>query len=340
MLGQGSKMVSKKYCIYGMGNAVMDLEWSVPFSFLSEQNIEKGLMTLVDRERQEQLLRYSDNHYQHCGGSAANTLIAVAHLGSKTFFNCKMAPDSRGKSYLQNLEHYGVASPALPAVSPLPTATCLVMITPDADRTMQTYLGIASELSPDDILPEDIASSDYLYIEGYLSSSDKGKQAAIKAIKSARTHGVKTVLSLNDPSMAKYFRPQLQEIIGDEKLDLLFCNTDEALLFSQQQDLAPALNELSQVATGLAVTRGSEGVLIRDRDQEWSIPAPSVEAVNTNGAGDLFAGAYLYALIQKHSPPQAGAFACLAASRLVTRSGSRLGSDELKEIYTSFASST
>ena len=332
-------MMSKKYSVYGMGNAVMDLEWNIPFSFLDEQNIEKGLMTLVDQKRQEQLIQYSDNHYQHCGGSAANTLIAMAHLGSKTFFNCKIAPDPRGESYLKNLDLYGVKSPPLPInrkVS-LPTATCLVMITPDADRTMQTHLGIASELAPEDVFPEELASSDYLYIEGYLASSPKSKEAAIKALKLARLHNVKTVLSLNDPTMAKYCRPQLQEIIGNEKLDLLFCNADEALLFTQCSTLPQALKKLSDTATGIIVTQGAKGVLIREQEREWSVPAPVANAINTNGAGDLFAGAYLYALTQGHSPSRSGAFACLASSRLVTQAGSRLDANELRKLYTTFS---
>ena len=330
-------MTNKKYCIYGMGNAVMDLEWDVPFSFLSQHNIEKGLMTLVDRQRQESLLRHSHAPYQHCGGSAANTLIAMAHLGSRAFFNCKVAPDPMGKSYLENLARYGVEGPPLPETADSPTATCLVMITPDADRTMQTHLGIASELDAEDVRPQKIAASRYLYVEGYLASSPKGRRAAVQAMVSARTHKVKTVLSLSDPSMAKYFRSELREIMGDGKIDLLFCNADEALLFTEQDHLAPALERLSSLAVGMVVTRGARGALIRQQDREWSVSAPEVEAVNTNGAGDLFAGAYLYALIRGHSPEQAGVLASQAASLLVTRAGSRLDRNELREVYATYS---
>ena len=334
---RGDKIITqKKYCIYGIGNAVVDLEWEVPLSFLSDQDIEKGLMTLVNGQRQEQILRHSDNPYQHCGGSAANTLIAMAHLGSRAFFNCKLARDSRGEMYLKNLEQYGIQSPGLASAGEAPTATCLVMITPDADRTMQTHLGIASELSPEDIRPEELAASENLYVEGYLASDPKGLKAAIKAMELARAHNVRTILSLSDPSMAKYFRPQLLEIIGENKLDLLLCNADEALLLAQERDLPRALKKLSSMTTAMAVTCGPKGVIICENEREWSVLAPKVEAVNTNGAGDLFAGAYLFALTRGHSAPDAAAFACSAASLLVTRPGSRLKKDDLKKLYADF----
>ena len=318
-----------------MGNAVMDLEWDIPFSFLSEQSLEKGLMTLVDQEQQEKLLQQSDNPYQHCGGSAANTLIAMAHLGSNTFFNCKVATDPMGELYLKNLNQYGIQGPP-PSHFSLPTATCLVMITPDADRTMQTHLGIASELAPEDVLPGELAASDHLFIEGYLASSPKGQQAAVKAMKFAHDHDIKTILSLSDPSMAKYFRQELLEIIDNQKLNFLLCNADEALLFTQQNALPQALEKLSTMATNVAVTCGEKGVLIRENGSEWSVPTPDVKAINTNGAGDVFAGTYLYALTQGYPPEQSGAFACSAASLLVTRPGSRLMEQELQELYHKF----
>ena len=323
-----------------MGNAVMDIEWNIPFSFLSEQNMEKGFMTLVEQGRQEELLQYANNPYQHCGGSAANTLLAMAHLGSKTFFNCKVAQDPMGELYLHNLKQYGVEY-LLPADDRgkdplLPTATCLVLITPDGERTMQTHLGIASELSPEDIRLEYLAASRYLYIEGYLASSPQGGRAAVKAVELARAHGVKTVLSLSDPSMAKYFRPQLLEIIGEQKIDFLFCNAEEALLFTEQKDFSRALDDLSSLAAGMAITRGADGVVIREKEREWSLSAPKVEAVNTNGAGDLFAGTFLHAWLEGCSASHAGTFACEAAARLVTRPGSRLEKDELRGIHTHF----
>ena len=317
----------------------MDLESDVSPSFFQQHNIEKGLMTLVSQEEQEGLLQHIHSPYQNCGGSAANALIAMAHLGSKAFFSCKVAADYQGKLYLQNLKKYGIKSLPLGnnAESTLPTATCLVMITPDADRTMQTHLGIASELDANDIVPGELAASHYLFIEGYLASSPKGLQAAMEAMKQARTHSVKTVLSLCDPSMAKYFRPQLLEIIGDKKLDLLLCNAEEALLLAEQRELPAALQKLLSLSASVVVTRGSDGVLIREQKEEWSVPAPEVKAINTNGAGDLFAGAYLYALTQGHPPPRAGAFACLAASRLVTQPGARLEKEELKKLYAKFS---
>ena len=330
----------KKYCIYGMGNAVRDLELEVPFSFLSELNVEKGQMALVDRDRQRELLHHAKElqcpEHRNCGGSAANTLIAMADLGAKIFYNCKLAQDELGTLYLQNLNQHGVQTNPHPSSldeDSLVTARCLVMITPDAERTMNTHLGISRQFSKEDIVWDDLSASEYLYIEGYLASVLEGKEAAIAAVEFARSCGVKTVLSFSDPAMAKFHSSELNEIMGDQKIDFLFCNEEEALLFTGKENISEAKRDLANRAHAFAITQGPRGACIWDGTEEWNVSAPAVRAVDTNGAGDIFAGVYLYTLIQGHPHPTAGTLASRAASCLVSRFGTRLPQEELEKIY-------
>ena len=329
-----------KYAIYGMGNAVVDVELSVPFSFLSDLGIEKGLMTLVEQTHLEELLKkaslFGYPREQTCGGSGANTIAAISHLGAQTFYNCKVAGDETGRFYLENLNELGIETNLnkipLTNIKDQTTAQCIVMVTPDAERTMNTHLGISQTFEEKDVSWADIAASHYLYIEGYLVSAKEGQKAAMKAVQYARTQGVQTVISFSDPSMTKYFREGLEDIIGTG-VDMIFCNEKESLTFTQTADLTQAIKKMQKVAKSFAITRGSQGALIWDGQKTIEVSTPSVCAVDTNGAGDLFAGAFLYALTAGHSYLEAGTFACEAASLLVSRWGSRLKKEELCTLY-------
>ena len=327
----------KKYHVYGLGNALVDTEIEVTDRDLSDLQIEKGLMTLVDEERQHFLLDNLADHMvmsrRACGGSAANTVISLAQFGGRGYFSCKVADDDNGRFYMQDLEDNGVDHNAEAQIAEGITGKCLVMITDDAERTMNTFLGSSIDLSPADIDAEAIADSEYLYIEGYLVTGDSARQAAIDAAAIAREAGTKIALSLSDPGIVEYFREGLEQIT-DGGVDLLFCNEQEALNWCQTDNIDRALEQLQDTAREFVVTRGGEGSVVFDGNHFHSAPAQPITAVDTNGAGDMFAGAYLYGITQGYNSLSAAVFANRAASAVVGQYGPRLHSaeyDGLKE---------
>lgn len=314
------------YHVYGMGNALVDLEFDVNDQFFAEMEIEKGLMTLVDENRQQTLMSRlgESTHKKACGGSAANTLIALAQLGGKAFYSCKVANDELGDFYTQDLTSNGVRNSLEEGREDGVTGKCMVMITPDAERTMNTFLGITETYSPDQLRLEELKKSQYLYVEGYLVTSASARQAVSLAMETARSHGVKIALTSSDPSMAKYFGDGLKEMIGEQGVDLLFCNTEEAQILSGEEDPYQAIRALSKFSRQVAMTRSEEGALLFDGERIIEVATQQVRPIDTNGAGDLFAGAFLYALTQGHPFSVAGQLACACSSQLVTQFGPRL----------------
>lgn len=324
----------KKYHVYGLGNALVDMEIEVTEDFLKEMKIEKGLMTLVEKERQLELLNAVDSgqHKRACGGSAANTIIAVSQYGGRSFYSCKVANDESGDFYFKNLLDNGVDTNLHGQRDDGITGKCMVFITPDADRTMNTYLGITANFSEKEIQEADLIDSEYLYIEGYLVTGPDALAAAIKAREIAEKNGVKTAVTLSDPGVVSYFKEGFHQMIG-EKVDLLFCNEEEALNFTEADTIEQAAAYLKHKAKAFAITQGPRGAYLYDGNKEIDIIAPIVDPVDTNGAGDLFAGSFLYALTHGHSFAEAGKLACHASSELVTKFGPRLGDDRPKSIY-------
>ena len=324
-----------KYCVYGLGNALVDMEIETNEDFLKESQIEKGLMTLVDEKRQTELLFHIDGkvHKRSCGGSAANTMIAISQLGGEAFYSCKVANDETGDFYAKDLVNNGLNTNLSNNRPDGITGKCLVFITPDADRTMNSFLGITETFSKEEIKEEELANSEYIYIEGYLVTSETGRAAAIHAKKQAEANSVKTSITLSDPGIVGFFKDGFKEMIGTG-VDLLFCNEAEALSFTDTKDLNSAMEALKSSAKTIAVTRGPEGARIWDGEQYIDVDAPKVDAKDTNGAGDLFAGAFLYALTHGHSYFESGKFACHCSSKLVTEFGARLQKDTIKQIYT------
>jgi sugar/nucleoside kinase (ribokinase family) len=315
------------YDIYGLGAALVDTEITVSDEDLQRFGVQKGVMTLVDEARQHELLRHLEGHLCHAsrasGGSAANSIIAAQYLGAKTFYSCKVADDDNGHFYLADLANAGVAYPEHLGTSDGITGKCLVMITDDAERTMNTFLGISATLSVDEIDEEALKASKYVYIEGYLVTSPTGRPAAIRLRELAQQHGAKTAVSLSDPAIVEYFYDDLRTMVGNS-VDLLFCNSIEALRFTQTDTLSAASEQLRKVARTFAITLGAEGAEIFDGEKQFRIPAPAVVAVDTNGAGDMFAGAFLYALSRGQDYATAGALAVRAAAQVVSQFGPRL----------------
>ncbi len=326
--------MEKKYDVYGIGNALVDMEFEVSDDFFHQHQIEKGFMTLVDEERQNYLMSniQQDEVKKQGGGSAANSIIGVSQFGGKCFYSCKVANDPLGKFYLQDLKRSKVDTNLdNDNLSEGITGKCLVMVTPDAERTMNTFLGITSTLSINEIDEESLKASKYIYIEGYLVSSPEGLKAMMEVRRLASKHGIKTSLTFSDPSMVKYFKDGLKEVIGDG-LDLLFCNEEEALTFTDSNDLATAQEKLKKLASTFVITRGKNGALVFDGTTFIDIAPYTAQAVDTNGAGDMFAGAFLYGLTQGHDYALAGKLASLASSKVVSKFGPRLERHQAEEI--------
>lgn len=319
--------MKKKYHVYGIGAALVDTEIEVTDSDLQQLSVDKGLMTLVDEERQSELVEHLSDHLTACrrasGGSAANTIIAVSCFGGKTFYSCKVADDDNGRFYLDDLGNAGVDYHTNGELPSGITGKCLVLITPDAERSMNTYLGISETLSETELNHDAIAQSEYLYLEGYLVTSETGRAAAIRAREIAEQQGVKTALSLSDPGMVAFFKGGLQDMIG-EQVDLLFCNCEEALGWTGTDILDTATERLRETAKTFVITLGAEGALVYDGNALIPIPPYPVTAVDSNGAGDMFAGAFLYAITQGHSHEVAGHLASMASASVVGQYGPRL----------------
>lgn len=326
--------MAKKFDVYGIGNALVDMEFEVETEYLKSANIEKGLMTLVDENRQTEIINtlHGIQHKRSCGGSAANTMIAISQFGGKSFYSCKVAGDETGDFYFKDLMDNGVETNLSTAsLESGITGKCIVLITPDADRTMNTFLGITQNFSTKELVEEHIKNSSYLYMEGYLVASPTGKEAAIKARKVAEANNVKTALTFSDVNMVHYFADGIKEMIGDG-VDMLFCNEAEALAYTKSSSVAEAAEAIKKIAKTFAITLGPKGAMIYDGQKEIHVVTMPVTAIDTNGAGDLFAGAMLYGITNGMTFAEAGKLGCLSSSTLVTQFGARLQKEQAVKI--------
>lgn len=314
-----------KYDVYGLGNALVDMEFEISDQFLQDNAIDKGIMTLVDENQQHELIEQLDafEGNKASGGSAANTLIAVSAMGGSAYYSCKVADDDLGHFYLDDLKTAGVDCNMDGKHKGGITGKCLVMVTPDAERTMHTFLGVSSELSPYEVSEDAIKNASFCYLEGYLTTSDSGKAANIEARKIAEANNIKTSLTFSDPFVAEHFRDGFTETIGDG-IDLLFCNEVEALSYTQKSSIDEAIEVIKTFSKTFAITLGANGAVVYDGSNLISIDAHPVKAVDTNGAGDLFAGAFMYGLTHGLSFEQAGNLASKASSQIVSQFGPRL----------------
>ncbi|REG82814.1 adenosine kinase [Algoriphagus antarcticus] len=324
----------KKYDVTGIGNALVDIEFKVKDQFFADNGVEKGLMTLVDEDRQNALMKVinTEQAKKQCGGSAGNTVIAISQFGGNSYYSCKVANDELGHFYMNDMKDAGV-SHNLSETNLVEgiTGKCLVMVTEDAERTMNTYLGITETYSTADVNEAAIKDSKYLYIEGYLITSENGKQAMKHAKKIAEENGVKVAMTFSDPAMVKYFKEPMEEVVG-ASVDLLFANEEEAMLFTGKDNLPEAREELKKVAKHFVITQGKNGAMIYDGDTFIDIEPYATNAIDSNGAGDMFAGAFMYGITNGHSYASSGKLASMASSKIVSQFGPRLQWHEAKDI--------
>jgi sugar/nucleoside kinase (ribokinase family) len=322
------------YDLYAIGNALVDSEYEVSDAQLKSMGVDKRHMTLIDTPRRAQLLEHVKalTPRQTGGGSAGNTVVALAQLGGKAFYSCKVAHDALGDFYVKDLQARGVDTNLNHTrASDGQTGSCLVLVTPDAERSMCTFLGVSAELDDAALHPKDIEKSKIYYMEGYLAASPTGLAAALKGRQIAREAGVALALTLSDVSMIQFCKADLDAMLGDG-VDYLFCNQEEAQVWCGSQDLNVVKETLKKLAKMVCLTLGPDGSEIITAQDSWHVPAEKVQAIDTNGAGDMFAGAFLYAITRGYSPEQAANLGNHAAAAVVSQHGNRLTLGQLSTI--------
>ena len=328
----------KKYNIYGIGAALVDTEVEVSDEFLANAGIDKGVMTLVDEARQSELLgalsAESSAMLRKCGGSVCNSVVAASSLGAQAFFSGKVADDEDGQLYIDDLKEAGVDFHSA-GQEPGITGKCLVMVTDDAERTMNTFLGASEGLSAREIDQAALVDSEWFYVEGYLVTDEARTAATKAAVELAKSSGVKVAISLSDPFVVSVFGDALRQVIGDG-VDLIFCNKDEAMAFTGTETLDAASEALKQYTKTFAITDGANGAVTFDGQSLNQSMGVKAEAVDTNGAGDMFAGAFLYAITTGRSYAWAASLANDCAARVVAHFGPRLEAQEFDLIKTKF----
>ena len=323
------------YDVYSIGNALVDKEFEVDDQFFIDSGIEKGFMTLIDEDKQQEILDLLMSRYglkkRAGGGSAANSIYALSQFGGTAFFSCKVANDEPGHFYMKELGENKVKTNLSLEREEGTTGRCLVMVTPDAERTMLTALGISQLVSVDELNHDAIKASTYAYTEGYLVTSPTAKSAVLEMKRVAKQAGVKFAMTFSDPAMVEYFREGINEFIGDG-VDLLFCNEQEAKLWSGTDDIDTACKAIEKIAKQFAVTRGAQGARLFDGERYIDIAAHKVRAIDSNGAGDMFSGAFLYGLSKGYDFETSGKLASVAASIVVSQFGPRLSPEQHKEV--------
>ena len=322
------------YDIYAIGNALVDSEYEVSDALLQKMGVDKRHMTLIDTPRRAELLHHvkAITPRQTGGGSAGNTVVALAQLGGKAFYSCKVAHDDLGDFYVKDLQARGVDTNLNHTrAQDGQTGSCMVLVTPDAERSMCTFLGVSAELNDQALHPHDIAKSKIYYMEGYLAASPTGLSAALQGRKIAKDAGVALALTLSDVSMIQFCKAGLDAMLG-EGVDYLFCNQEEAQVWCGSEDLNVVKNKLQNMAKIVCLTRGPDGSEIITAEQTWHVPADKVKAIDTNGAGDMFAGAFLYAISRGYSPDKAANLGNHAAAAVVSQHGNRLTLGQLSTI--------
>jgi len=322
------------YHLYAIGNALVDTEYEVGDDLLATMGVSKRHMTLIDAPRRTELLGHVQglHHRRTGGGSAANTAVALAQLGGQAFYSCRVADDELGAFYAQDLQANGVATNlSHTRAEHGQTGSCMVLVTPDAERTMCTFLGVSAELNSHSLHPTDIAKSRIYYMEGYLAASPTGLQAALQGRQIAREHHVQLALTLSDVSMINFCKDGLLAML-DDGVDYLFANEEEAQVWSGRTDLNTMVQTLSALGKTVCLTRGPKGSLVIQGQNVIEVPATPVKAVDTNGAGDMFAGAFLYGMTHHMDLRTAATLANRAAAQVVSQHGNRLQTQQLQDL--------
>ncbi len=317
----------KKFDVFGIGNALVDCVCLVSDSFLDDNNIEKGLMTIVDDKKQKSIIEKikDTDPFIQSGGSVPNSIYTLSNLGGSGYLSFLISNDSYGNLYLNDIKKSGInTADKKYFFGDGMTGSCLVLTTPDAERTMNTCLGASSNFSIKNINFDDLKLSRYLYIEGYLVTSDIAIEAIKKSISFCIEKDVKISLTFSDLSMVKYFREKFLNILN-HKIDLLFCNQEEAKTFTGENDFKKCCEKMLEYSELVVITKGDKGSLIVSNSGEnIEIEPKNVTPLDTVGAGDTYAGAFLYGINNGLSLRKSGELASSLSSKVVTKLGPRL----------------
>ena len=331
-----------KFDICSLGSALVDFTFSIDKEFeqnLIKYGIPKGSMTLIEREEQEalidELIEMGKTPDKACGGSGTNSTVAASLFGAKCHMTCIVSEDDHGRFYIEDLSSNNVNHTNQPISSEISSGRCLVMVSEDAERTMCTNLGISTEFQTSDLDEKIIKDSHFLFLEGYLVASPKGMEICEKAIEVAKENDTKVSISLSDPNIVNAFKNDIKTLL-DMKCDLIFCNEDEALAYAETDKISNAFKIFKEISPNFLITQGSSGCIGFDGKNELNIPGIKIKAIDSNGAGDMFAGAVLYCITSGSSLEKGALFGCYAASKVVSSVGPRLLKNEYHEIKKNF----
>jgi sugar/nucleoside kinase (ribokinase family) len=317
-------MTSAKYDVLGIGNAIFDVLVQTDEGFLSRHGMTKGGMALIDEARATSIYRDMGPATEMSGGSAANTIVGVANLGARAAYVGKVRDDQIGRLYTHDIRAAGVAFETSPASDGPATGCCYILVTPDGERTMNTYLGAAQELMPDDIDAAQVAASAIIYLEGYLWDPKNAKDAFVKASTIAHDAGRQVALTLSDSFCVDRYRGEFLDLMRNGTVDLVFANEAELHSLYQTADFDTALTQWRSDTKLGVVTRSEKGCLVASYDGVIAVPAfPVDKIVDTTGAGDLFAAGFLFGLVRGAGYEAAGRLGALAAAEVIQHIGAR-----------------
>jgi sugar/nucleoside kinase (ribokinase family) len=317
-------MSSAKYDVLGIGNAIFDILVQTDEGFLASHGMTKGGMALIDESRAAAIYRDMGPATEMSGGSAANTIVGLANLGARAAYVGKVKDDQIGKLYAHDIRAAGVAFETPPATDGPATGCSYILVTPDGERTMNTYLGAAQELMPGDIDADQVAASAILYLEGYLWDPKNAKDAFVKAAGIAHKSGRQVALTLSDSFCVDRYRGEFLDLIRSGTVYLVFENEAELHSLYQTSDFDTALKQFRADVNLAIVTRSEKGCVVGSRDGVTAVPAfPIEKMVDTTGAGDLFAAGFLFGLVRGIGYENAGRLGALAAAEVIQHIGAR-----------------
>ncbi len=313
-----------EFDVVGVGNALVDVLCHVSDDFLSGNGVRKGVMQLIGSDRAFELCAGIGESERVCGGSAANSIAGLALLGARTGYIGKIKDDEFGQAFAGDFARLGVAysTPAAPASAPYETGRCLVLVTPDGERSMNTYLGAAEFLDWDDFSESMISSARWIYLEGYRFDGERGQEAFHRAVSRCRRADGKAALTLSDPICVSRHRPAFRRLI-EQGIDLLLCNRSELLSLYQTDSLDAALAEAAGEVEIVACTLSEQGAAVVSGSARADVPALSVQAVDVTGAGDLFAAGFLFGMIRGMDIETSARMGCAAAAEVISHTGAR-----------------
>ncbi len=324
--------MNKEIQLCGLGNGLVDIQYRIDEKTMSDFGMKKGEMRLIDNEERARLEKYFTNYsFNRCsGGSAANSIIAFSQLGGKAAYKTVLGNDELGHFYADEFKELGIHLFA-EFRNDAPTGLCFVFIAPDSERTMLTSLGATAFFSPKNLIEDVIVKSEWIYLEGYKFSQSDSTKSVFKSIEFAKKHNTKIAFGVSDVFITENFYEPVAKAVPDA--NLFFCNENEALSFTKENTIEKAQDKLFSSVENVVITKGAKGSIVKWNNEVIDIKAFPTQAVDSTGAGDMFAGAFLYGIIEKNDPYYAGKLASYLSAKVVSQLGARMNDnyDKIKK---------